>query len=113
MKNRATSAPHVVPSLLEIRNTDGYNPQAEIKGKDKALLKEIAALEEDEADQVRRENYAQENIMFSNPRAFPLSLTRSYPIALASGAKRSWLIWLRVQLSFSCVYDPTVHQISP
>ena len=34
--------------------------QAEIRGKDKALLKEIAALEEEEADQVRREGQSRQ-----------------------------------------------------
>lgn len=49
-KKRATTAPHVAPPFLAmLLATD---PQAEITGRDKALLKEIAALEEDEADQV-------------------------------------------------------------
>lgn len=63
-KARANGTRNAVPSLLEIRNTYCWlpTPQAEIKGKDKALLKEIAALEEDEADQVKRERESQSHL---------------------------------------------------
>lgn len=54
-ESQASNAPRAVPSLRPmLLATD---PQAEIKGKDRALLKEIADLEEDEANQVRKMNH--------------------------------------------------------
>lgn len=46
-----------VSLLTGLLHAAGYrNPQAEIKGKDKGLLKEIAAFDEDEAEQVQQRN---------------------------------------------------------